>query len=142
MSRRDYSALVGIWKLQSIQFEFADTSESVDLYGANPSGCLIQTVDGRMMTIITRSDRMPPKEDADGAALFNTMMAYTGTYRIDSDDKFVTDVDLAWHPAWNGTQQARFFKVDGDILSITTAQQGHPMFPGRTGRGILKWKRA
>src|SRR5207249_12095182 len=62
----------------------------------------------------SRSDRMPPKEDADGTALFKAMMAFTGTYRLESDDKFITDVDLAWHPAWNGTQQVRFFKVDGD----------------------------
>lgn len=141
MSERDHSALAGIWKLQSIQFEFADTGERVDVYGANPSGYLIQTIEGRMMAIITRSDRMPPKEDSDGAALFKSMMAYTGTYRVDSDDKFVTDVDLAWHPGWNGTQQVRFFKVDEDTLSITTAQQGHPMFPSRTGRGVLMWKR-
>jgi hypothetical protein len=141
MSQSDRNPLVGIWKLQLIQFEFADTGESVDVYGPNPSGYLILT-EARMMAIVTRSDRMPPKEDADGAALFKTMMAYTGTYRVEGDDKFITDVDLAWHPAWNGTQQARFFKVDGDALSITTAQQNHPMFPGRTGRGVITWKRA
>lgn len=43
MSQSDRNALVGIWKLQLIQFEFADTGESVDVYGPNPSGYLIQT---------------------------------------------------------------------------------------------------
>jgi hypothetical protein len=141
MSQSEGGPLVGVWKLQSIQLEFADTGESVDLYGPNPSGYLIQTGEGRMMAIITRSDRAPPKEDADGAALFKTMMAYTGAYQVEGDGKFVTDVDLAWHPGWNGTRQERFFRVDGDTLSITTGQQTHPMFPGRTGRGVIKWKR-
>ena len=94
------------------------------------------------MAILTRSDRAPPKEDADGAALFKSMMAYTGNFRIEGKDKFITDVDLAWHPGWNGTEQTRFFKVEGDTLSITTAQQTHPMFPGRMGRGIITWIRA
>jgi len=129
MSQSDRNPLVGIWKLQLIQFEFADTGESVDVHGPNASGYLIQTGEGRMMAIVTRSDRMPPKEDADGAALFKTMMAYTGTYQVESDDKYICDVDLAWHPAWNGTQQVQFFKVDGDTLSITTPQQTHPLFP-------------
>ena len=142
MPQSQHSPLEGIWKLQLIQFEFADTGERVDVYGPNPSGYLIHTGEGRMMTIITRSDRTLPKEDADGAGLFKAMMAYTGNYRIDGDDKYVTDVDVAWHPAWSGTQQARFFKIDGDSLSITTAQQSHPMFPGRPGRGVLTWDRA
>lgn len=139
---KDRSSLAGTWKLQAAQFEFSDTGESVDVFGPNPSGYLIQTDEGRMMAILTRSDRIPPKDDADGAALFKAMMAYTGNYQVESDDKFVTDVDLAWHPAWNGTQQLRFFKIDGEILSIITTEQTAPMFPGRTGRGFLRWKRA
>ena len=112
------------------------------MYGANPFGYLIHTADGRMMAIITASNRQPPRDTADGAALFNNMMAYTRKYRIEGDDQFITSVDLAWHPGWIGTEQPRFFTVDGDMLSITTAQTTHPMFPGRNGRGVLKWRRA
>ena len=142
MPQNDRSSLIGVWKLKSIQFELADTGEAADMFGPNPSGYLIHTDEGRMMVILTRSDRAPPKEDADGSALFKTMMAYTGNFRVEGDDKFITDVDLAWHPAWNGTEQTRFFKVEGDTLLITTAQQTHPMFPGRMGRGVLVYTRA
>lgn len=142
MSPVNHGPLVGVWNLQSIHFEDASTGERLDMFGQNPSGHLIQTSEGRMMAIIMRSDRTPPKEDADGAMLFKTMMAYTGNYRVEGDDKFVTDVDLAWHPGWNGTRQERFFKIDGNTLSITTGQQTHPMFPGRIGRGVITWKKA
>lgn len=142
MSQSDSNPLLGVWKLQSIQFEFADTKKRVDVYGPNPSGYLIHTAEGRMMVILTAADRKAPKEDADGATLFKTMMAYTGTFRVDGDDKFTTLVELAWHPGWNGTEQTRFYNIEGDTLSITTAEQTHPAFPGQVGRGVLIYTRA
>jgi hypothetical protein len=95
-----------------------------------------------MMAILTRSDRAPPKEDADGSALFKTMLAYTGNFRA----RAITSSSLMsislWHPAWNDAEQTRFFKVEGDTLPITTAQQTHTMFPGGMGRGVIAWTRA
>lgn len=134
--------LVGTWKLVSVQYEFADTGESADMYGAKPLGYLMITQDRRMMTIITSDGRAPPKVDTDEVALFKSMMAYSGEFRLEGDDQFITKAEVAWHPAWVGTEQARFFEVDGDKLSIVTAQVAHPMFPGRMGRGIVKWHRA
>ena len=98
MSENDRNSLIGLWKLKSIQFEVVDTGEIADVFDPNPSGYLIHTGEGRMMAILMRSDRAPPKEDADGSALFKTMMAYTGNFRIEGDDKFITHADLAWHP--------------------------------------------
>jgi len=134
--------LIGTWKLVSVQYEFADTREFVDMYGAKPLGYLMITQDRRMMTIITSDGRAPPKGEADEAALFKSMMAYSGEFRLEGDDQFITKAEVAWHPAWVGTEQARFFEVDGDKLSIITAQVAHPMFPGRMGRGVVKWHRA
>ena len=34
-------------------------------------------------------------------------------------------------------EQVRFFEVDGGVLSMTTAWQIHPSFPGRVARGVL-----
>jgi len=69
------------------------------------------------------------------------MMAYSGPFRVEGEDQFITDVEVSWHPGWVGTEQARTFSIDGDILSIITAETLHPMFPGQKGRGVLKWKR-
>ena len=80
--------------------------------------------------------------EAAEAALFKSMMAYSGPFRIAGDDQFISEVEVSWHPGWIGTEQARTFTVDGDVLSITTAEVLHPMFPGRRGRGVLKWRRA
>lgn len=131
----------GTWKLVSALFEFSDTHELVDLYGAHPVGFIIIGEDQRMMTVIAGDDRTLPSNSTDEAYLFESMMAYSGKYRIEGDDLFIVKVYATWHPAWAGTERSRFFKVTGDNLLITTAQQTHPNFPGRTGRGVIKWTR-
>ena len=47
------------------------------------------------------------------------MVAYTGIYRVEGD-KWITKVDVAANPAWVGTEQTRFFRVDGDRLQEMT----------------------
>ena len=141
MTQAVASDLIGIWRLLSIRVEFQDTGERADMYGPHPSGFLILSANGRMMAIVAAGDRAPPETEADRAALFDAMMAYTGNYRLE-DDKFITFVDVAWHPSWDGTEQPRFFELEGDSLSIITPQQTHPRYPGRPVRGILTWHRS
>ena len=81
------------------------------------------------------------RPDNDPTALFETMIAYSGSCRIEDGDKLIIKVDTAWHPAWIGTEQVRFFKVDSGVLSITTAWQTHPWFRGRMARGVLTAQR-
>ena len=69
------------------------------------------------------------------------MIAYSGSCHVEDEDRLVIKVDTAWHPAWVGSEQVRFFHVDGDTLSITTAWQTHPKFPSRTARGKLTAQR-
>jgi hypothetical protein len=133
--------IVGTWKLISLQFVITDTGESQDMYEADPLGYLVITPDKRMMTIVTSKDRVASDGASGDAALFKTMMAYSGPFRLEGEDQFITEVEVSWHPGWLGTEQARTFSVDGDVLSITTAETQHPMFPGRKGRGVLKWQR-
>jgi Lipocalin-like domain len=130
--------LVGTWKLISFQFEAEGSDERRDAYDAHPIGFLIITADGRMMTLLTASDRA---QDAPAGSLFDRMMAYSGRYRLEGDDRFVAVVDVAWYPTWVGTEQTRFFKLDGETLSIISAPVEHPAFPGRRIRGVIVWRR-
>lgn len=109
--------------------------------GANPSGYLILAPDGRMMALITAKDRAPGGSDTEQAALFRTMVSYTGRYRIDGA-RFVTKVDLSWNETWTGTEQERFFKIEGNRLDIISAWQPSPYLPGAPmARAILRWER-
>ncbi len=137
MRRAMNSGLIGSWRLESALFEPSDSGERIDLYGSSPIGRLILTSAGRMAAILVRSDRSAA---GDPAALYATMMAYSGTYHVDGAG-FTTTVDVAWTPTWVGTEQARFFELEGDRLSLVTGEQTHPLFPGRPGRGRLTWRR-
>ena len=72
-----------------------------------------------MMAIITAGGRTPPKTTQDRADLLNSMVAYTGMYRVEGD-KWIVKVDVAWNPEFVGTEQTRFFKLDGDQLQVFT----------------------
>ena len=133
--------LFGVWKLMSLQFVLTGTGERTDMYGADPLGYIFITPDNRMMTVITSKGRKPSDGESGDAVLFRSMMAYSGPFRIEGADRFVTEVEVSWHPGWVGTEQARTFSIVDDILSITTEETLHPMFPGRKGRGVLKWQR-
>ena len=136
MSGSVCGALLGWWKITSFHVELEDSGERLNTYGIDPLGHIVVT-DDRIMSILTSRERT----DKDSAALFETMMAYSGSCRVEDDGKLVIRVDTAWHPAWVGTEQLRFFSVDGDTLSTTTAWQSHPKFPGRMARGVLTAQR-
>jgi hypothetical protein len=133
------SNLVGTWKLVSMQFVFDDNGDRVDVYGAHPAGFISLGADGRMMGIITVANG-ERQANTDPAALFRGMLAYSGPYRIE-DDKFITKVDIAWHPSWVGTEQVRFIRFVDDRLEITTPPQRLPLYGKRVGRGVLVWVR-
>jgi hypothetical protein len=50
--------------------------------------------------------------------------------RSDGSDRFITTVDLSWHPSYGG-EQLRLFTIDGDRLTIRTLEMTVPQYPGR-----------
>jgi hypothetical protein len=134
--------LVGTWRLLSFENEFQDGSPRRAVYGQKPTGYIIFTAEGRMAAIIEGEGRQSPKTDEDRAALLRTMFAYTGLYRLEGD-KWITKIDVSWNPAWNGTDQLRFYKLDGDRLQVTAMWQPNPNLPGSpVTRGVLQFERA
>jgi hypothetical protein len=94
-----------------------------------------------MIAVITAEGRQVGQSDADAVALFRSMLAYTGKYRVDGN-KFITKVDASWNESWTGTDQERFYELDGDHLDIVSAWGPHPMLADSPPvRGILSWRR-
>jgi Lipocalin-like domain len=69
-----------------------------------------------------------------------TLLAYTGKFTIDGD-KFTTKVDISGNELLTGLDQVRFFKLEGEKLSIRTAEQPSSVYPGKRVVGTLIWER-
>jgi hypothetical protein len=131
--------LTGSWRLISWTIQVID-GEATQPFGSNPKGRAVFTPDGFSAFMIVRPDRKPAANDAESAALLKSLMVYTGKFTIDGD-KLTTNVDLSWNEILTGTAQVRFFKLDGDKLSIRTAEQASAVYPGKKVVGTLIWER-
>lgn len=127
------NSLVGTWKVLSFWIEFEESDDRDEPYGANPEGYVVLT-EKRLIAVITGPNR---EMDQSAGKLFDSMMAYSGRYRLQSDDCFITTVDSAWLPAWLGTEQVRYFKINGEKLSVMGLFRENPKYPGRRVRGVL-----
>jgi hypothetical protein len=134
--------VLGIWKLVSLEIEVQGTGQMEPPMGEKPTGYAVFTQEGRAFFILTGELREPATNDEERAGLFNTLVAYTGTYRVEGD-KWITKVEVAWNPEWVGTDQVRFFKLDGDRLRVLSPWRVMPNWPekGMT-RSILSFDRA
>ena len=132
---------IGTWRLLAFELEIEGRTERRHPLGPSPRGRLVLTADGFMIGVIVAADRVAGRSEAELAALFRTMLAYTGRYRLEGD-RFVTTVDASWNEAWTGTEQARTFALDGDRLDVVSPWEPHPLKPeAPVARGILRWVR-
>ena len=93
------------------------------------------------MFVLTGEGRKPAQTVEDRANLLD-LTAYTGTYRVEGD-KWITTVDVAWYPEWVGTEQTRYFKLDGDRLYVTSTWRTMQKWPERgMTRRLLVFERA
>jgi hypothetical protein len=132
--------LTGTWRLLSAVMEDVESSVQSRPWGERPNGWLILTPAARWMVIQTAEGRTRAQDDAERAAAFRSMLAYSGTYRVDSN-KIIVDVDISWDEAWIGTEQIRLFKLEGDRLHIEALPQPYANFGGKVMRGLLTWER-
>jgi hypothetical protein len=142
MSARLPEQIIGVWKLDACYVENLATGERRPYLGDGPQGYLVLTPD-RLTALMTGTARPIPQSDADCAAAFRSMLAYSGRYRIEGD-RLTTRVDVSWNEAWTGTDQVRFLRLHGDKLSIETAAQRDANAPGSTEmiKAILEWSRS
>jgi len=139
----DENPLLGTWKLKSYVREVAATGERYNERGEYPRGYLSYSADGRMDAIITWDNRAAPHDvvatDEERIRLFGTMVSYAGTYTFDAE-KVIHHIDISWNQNWTGTDQVRFYKLEGSTLTITSAVAKN-FTDGREGRSILVWEK-
>ena len=142
--------ILGTWKLQSLVFEATGTGQRSSPFGDHPDGYLSYSSDGRMYAIGVAEDRPKPRDlvptDEEKVKLQGSMFAYAGTYTADGE-KVVHHVDVSWNQSWTGTDQVRFYKLDGNTLTITTAKTvqiyagAESTLDGEEGEFVLVWQK-
>jgi hypothetical protein len=71
--------LVGCWRVKSLVID--PTGSKFEPFGAEPTGQLIFTADGRMSSIIMRAD-LPAEWQATGDRVTTTLITYFGSYEL------------------------------------------------------------
>lgn len=96
-----------------------------------------------MYAIIVREHRTAPvgavATDAEKIALFEGLLAYSGTYTIHGNTVSY-HVDASWNEAWTGGTQVRQFKIDDNTLYTESPPTKNPR-DGRITSETLIWTR-
>jgi hypothetical protein len=110
--------------------------------GEHPDGYISYAADGRMLVFFVSDQQPRPRAeptDEERIKLHKAMLAYGGTYKL-SPGKVVNHIDIEWDGRRLGTDQIRFYTVDGDKLVIKTEPNKSPI-DGREGVGVLTFER-
>jgi proteasome lid subunit RPN8/RPN11 len=140
------AALVGAWELVDWRLIEADGA-AVQPFGPSPTGRLIYAADGQMSVVITAAGRPSLPDDpakrapAEQAAAFAGVHAYAGEWAL-LPGEIVHYVSASALPNYEGTEQRRRYRLEGDTLTLTTppGRAAH-LAPGSATVGQLTWRR-
>ena len=129
-SGSDPGVLIGTWKqlTGTMVEEGSDVSKSN--LSAAPNGYVNFSPDGRLLLLSVDSARRKPAGEvptaAEAEALYRSMIAYAGTYTVEGN-KVTYHLDVTWNESWTGSDQVRFWKVEGERLTVTTPEIVNPL---------------
>ena len=130
--------LVGTYKLISFESTYEDGT-SYTMLGDKPDGYIIVTPK-RFMTILASANRQPGKTVDERAALYTSLIAYTGPYTVEGS-KLITAVDVSWNQTWTGTKQGRTFTIEGNRLTLVTDKAPSVKDASKMAVGRLVWEK-
>ncbi len=121
----DSAKLTGVWKMTSWTRHEIATGKDSKLFGEHPGGYLIYTKGGHFIWTGFKDHRPKPAAaeptDAERIALFKTMYAYDGTYKV-AGGKIVDTVADAWNEGWVGTKfKIGKYEVSDQTLMMVSA---------------------
>jgi hypothetical protein len=135
--------LIGTWRLISWILTDGDGTIHHPL-GQDAVGRLIYTADGFMSAMLATASRPRAAGDdplgcsaEDSRAAMATFHTYSGRYRFEGAS-VVHAVDFCLFPNMVGSEQRRFWRLDGDRLHLTTPPLTRK---GASGTAELVWER-
>jgi hypothetical protein len=114
------SPIVGLWKLTSNVTKIVETGAMERQGGEHPIGYQLFTRGGHLMFIQNSENRKrpagPTPTDAERVALFNSMIAYAGTYKLDGS-KVLTHMEANAVPGQ--PDRSYTMEINGNKLTLT-----------------------
>jgi hypothetical protein len=140
----DKESLVGTWRLVAASSKTSTGEPSDPPYGADPSGSLTYTADGRVTALISYGGRKPISVGASGQVLleeqaeaFKTFFAYSGRFVL-SGDKVTHQIEISSIQNYLGRNLVRTVKMEGDRITLVTPPS---MVNGKLQTVELVWQR-
>jgi hypothetical protein len=135
--------LVGVWKLVSLETREVQTGKVSRPMGNQVTGAFVFTKGGHFSGMVFRGDRKTPEgpnaSEAERLALFNSLVAYHGTYRTEGN-KLIMKIANSHIQSWNGTERVLTVEVNGSRLTGRSA----PLKAASTGLEVVAenvWER-
>jgi len=128
---------IGTYKIVSYVIEI--DGQPREIFGKSPRGYAIITP-SRIAFVITGEGRKFGASAEEKSALWDSMIAYTGTYRVEGD-KLITSVDTSWNENWNGTEQTRIWMARGNRLALTSVPAPYARDPSKVIVARLVWEK-
>ncbi|MBP1695402.1 MAG: hypothetical protein H6Q41_590 [Deltaproteobacteria bacterium] len=121
-------SVVGTYKIISQDVEVGGTATQP--LGKAPHGYLVLTP-SRFVAFYTGDNRKFGTSVADKAALLDTLVGWSGTYRVEGG-KIVFAVDASWTEVWTGKDQVRNWELSGNRLTLMAGPMPFPRDPSKT----------
>lgn len=137
--------LLGQWQLRVYESRYTDGSVRLPM-GDQPHGVLLYTAQGEVSVHMTRHDRQPFASgdwlggtDEEVRSAYESYIGYFGRYTVDETAGTVTHhIEGCSFQNWVGRDLVRFFTIDGELLTLTTATV---LMGGGERRGYLVWQK-
>jgi Lipocalin-like domain len=136
-------AMVGAWKLVSLETKEVVSGKVSRPMGDEVTGLFVFTKGGHFSGMVFRGERKAPEgpnaTEAERIALFNSLVAYHGTYRTEGN-KLIMKIANSHIQSWNGTERVLTVEVNGSRLTGRSA----PLRAASTGLEVVAenvWER-
>ena len=129
--------LVGTYKLVSVVVEIDGTPTGG--MGKAPHGYLVLTPT-RAIQFYTADNRKFGTSVAEKAALFDTLVASSGVYRVEGN-KLITTMDASWVENLNGKTVVLIWQLSGNRLTLTHDPMPWPVDPSKTMINRRVWEK-
>ena len=126
MADVSFQRFVGTWKLVSLETR-GENGKVTYPFGKDALGYIMYSADGYVsVTIFPKNRRRFNTQDILGGtieekvAAAESYISYFGRYEV-MQDSVIHHVEASFFPNWVGVDQERFYRFDGNRLTLSTA---------------------